>query len=1331
VPLARFFAARPVGREPARRWPLALLLLAALSFGLSWWTNERAAAPGAGQPAAAPDAARLQARLSVALGTAAHEAGRVARAAPLEVRASGDSSAQPSEELTRRLADCTYPTFVAVGGQLLGWSASGPAPTAADLADPRPEWLTPTDLGDFVVRRQALGAAVVLVYVPLTRRYGISNRYLSEESAANPPLLAGLRLRAADSTADSLRTSRSADQFADQPDRTAEKPVSAATVLRGSDGRPLLRVEAGPGAALPARQQPLGWLLLGSAAYAAGWLGLAWGWWRRGRGAAAALALAGPLLVWRLALLALGLPDAWVELPLFDPRVYAVSGWAPSLGDLLLNGLIAALLAGAAALLARHYGAAARARLAPGRWGALGLAVLLLAVLSLRGYYAGAFSNAQLSLDLTLSARLSGLRAVLALAVLLYTGALTAVLYEVTGWLRPLLARLPRRPALAVGLALAGGWLMLSARWPLALPIEPGLVALYLWLLVLGTAASGTRGINEMTTLAAGSLAAKPTVAGAAYGTGWAVLGSPRAVLALGLLLSAALGATALYTQFERQLGFDKQRLASNLLTDNDLQGEFLLGQRMRQLGQDPAVARLFASAPVRTDALRRRAGQYLHHYFDKYEQDIDLFAADGRVLAMDDNDTLSFERTRERLSQTATATDQPGIYLLKSDNSFSSRRYVAVVPVGLPPSAGIGPPAPVGTILITLRLRQLASYSVLPELLVDQKFFQPGLATDLSYAGYADGQLVVSQGDFDYANQLPPSLLRDPQLYATGLRSGGFHHLAVREASGHRVVVVTTDPYSGGDWFANFSFLLLLQALGWAVVLSTWQLMRRTGQRRLTFGGRVQLLLNVGILVPLLVVSAAVASQVVAGYQRDLRRTYERRGRVALESLSRYQAAARRPVRFDTTARLALTVLVGRVAALTETDLDLYDADGRLLASSQPFIFEAGLLGPLLNPQALLDLRQRGLSRSLRTEQAGSLAFTSLYLPVRAPAATEGGPPGAVLGFVGIPFFDSQKELDTKLTELFTTILSIFTIMLGGFLVLALWATRRLTAPLQVLTQRLTRTTLTGQNEALLDYGGSQQDEIGLLVGEYNAMLGKLAASRRALAAQEKEAAWREMARQVAHEIKNPLTPMKLSLQYLQKAIAERRPNAEELIARIAQTLLTQIDVLADIATSFSTFTNLPAMRPTRLDVGQVLRQCAELFGENAAGEASPNHLLTSLPHHPVIVFADESLLVRTFNNLLLNARQAVPPGRVPRLSVSLTQADGQAHIRIQDNGSGIAEAVRERVFLPNFTTKASGSGIGLAVARRGIESAGGRLWFETEEGVGTTFFIELPLAG
>ncbi|MBD2724087.1 HAMP domain-containing histidine kinase [Hymenobacter sp. BT189] len=798
------------------------------------------------------------------------------------------------------------------------------------------------------------------------------------------------------------------------------------------------------------------------------------------------------------------------------------------------------------------------------------------------------------------------------------------------------------------------------------------------------------------------------------------------------------------------------------MLIDNDLQGEFLLGERMREIAADPFVRRSLSAAFGRPEAVRQRvARQYLNEYFDKYESNITLYDEAGDPLGAAPG-TPGLVTSRAELERNATPTDQRGVYLVNSTNPFSSRRYVAYITVPGTRVNGIG--LPLGAVRVELTLKKLTSYSVLPELLVDQNFFQPGLATELSYAGYNQGRLVYSEGDFDYANRLPTSLLKEPRLYAQGVSRRGYHHLAVKGSQG-RTVVVTTATYSLADWLANFSFQFLLSSFFWLLVGGVGVLLRgRAAPRlRLNFSTRIQLLLNVGIVVPLVVVSVATASQLIDSYKRDLSRTYERRGQLALESLRR-----QRHLLTDSTARPTLTALAKNVAALTETDLNLYDAHGELLASSQPIIFDAGLLGPLLNPQAVVALRERNRPRALLTERAGSLSFNALYLPVRAgegeavetdlaghalpSSALRKGldasgnplyddddgssademamPTGPILGYVGIPFFDSEKELNTKLTELFTTILNIFTLMFLLFLGLAFVAARQLTAPLKLITEKLTQTTLTGENE-LLDYRSSD-DEIGLLVREYNAMLTKLEASKRELAAQEKEAAWREMARQVAHEIKNPLTPMKLSLQFLQKAIAERRANAEELIGRIAQTLITQIDVLSDIATSFSTFTNLPTMRPERLDVAAILRRCAALHQPDSSDGALDLHLPPDAETGCYVVFADESLLVRTFNNLLINARQAVPEGREPHIDVSLTPVNGsKVRVAIRDNGAGIPEEVREKVFVPNFTTKETGSGIGLAVAKRGIESAGGKIWFETEVGEGTDFFIELPLAG
>ncbi|HEX8506841.1 MAG TPA: HAMP domain-containing sensor histidine kinase [Hymenobacter sp.] len=1284
-----------------RRLPWLLLLAAVGCFVGGYLASQYAQAPGV---VVRTDVRRLQQVVRDAETTARREADTVA-----VHLARGNYSFQ---QLTRQT---TYPTCVLENGILRYWSNATLRPEN-EAVGTAPEQLVETPVGHFLLLRRAAGRHMILTYLPLEWRYGITNRYLRE--GGEQGLFRGLDLQiTADSTAKEGR-------------------------FEAPNGRYLFSIKRLQPNPLTGQYVPLALLALGSMLYAAGWLLLALRWWRKGRSATGVAALVLPLVALRVTLLHLGLPYSFIELPLFDPRIYAASWWAPSLGDLLLNAGVTLLIAAGGAALWQQKRALARVQaprtpleqaLAATALGAAYCAWLAL----LFEYYTTVFGSAQLSLDVTRNLQITGFWVLLALATLVHTAAWLVGFFGLTQLAGALLQHVSRRalllgpalaalPVLAVGLAWGLPWVLLGA--------------------VLLLFAALVRAMD---------LRAVPT-AGSYQGS---------VLIVLLLALTSATGALALYAHFEKQLLVDKQRLANNMLTDNDLEGEYLLGVQMRAIAADPFVRRSLSAAFGQPETVRERiARQYLGGYFDKYESNITLYDEAGDPLGAAPG-TPGLVEARKELERVAATTAQRGVYLVHSENPFSSRRYVANITVPGTRVTGFG--LPLGAVRVELTLKKLTTYSVLPELLVDQKFFQPSLATELSYAGYNHGRLVYSEGDFDYANRMPAALLAEPRLYAAGISRKGFHHFAVHGSQG-RTVVVTTATYSPGDWLANFSFQFLLSSVVWLLVSGLVLVVRGAAapRLRLNFSARIQLLLNVGIVVPLLVVSIATASQLIASYQRDLARTYERRGQLALENLRR-----QRHLLSDSTARPTLAALAKNVASLTETDLNLYDAHGELLASSQPLIFDAGLLGPLLNPQAVVALRERNRPRALLTERAGSLSFNALYLPVRAGVGEEvvadlaghsiGGadktpsqpeaetsssswqqpnnaaatddmalPTGPILGYVGIPFFDSEKELNTKLTELFTTILNIFTLMFLLFLGLAFMAARQLTAPLKLITEKLTQTTLTGENE-LLDYRSSD-DEIGLLVREYNAMLTKLEASKRELAAQEKEAAWREMARQVAHEIKNPLTPMKLSLQFLQKAIAERRPNAEELIGRISQTLITQIDVLSDIATSFSTFTNLPAMRPERLDVAAVLRRCAALHQPDSADGALELHLPADAETGRYVVFADENLLVRTFNNLLINARQAVPDGREPHIAVSLAPVNGSSvRVAIRDNGTGIPDEVREKVFVPNFTTKETGSGIGLAVARRGIESAGGKIWFETEVGAGTDFFIELPLAG
>jgi two-component system nitrogen regulation sensor histidine kinase NtrY len=679
-------------------WAWLLVISGLLAFGASYLVSQYG--PGTGEEVR-PGMVQIQYLVQQAAATAGQEADRILQAS------------HPPKELrfSQLLSQSTYPAFVFEAGELREWSATGPLPRAEDIDDTRVEWLSQTSLGDFLVVRRATGTTVVLVYVPLLQRYGISNSYLREGNSR--ALLQGLDV---------------------QVQAIGSAGAASGAIVQETDGRSLFAVHWLQSSSVSGQYLPLALLALGVLLYVVGWLALAWRWWQARQGGAAVAALVLPLLALRLVLLQLGLPYDILELPLFDPRVYAVSSWAPSLGDLLLNAILALVVAAGVWLLSIHYRWQTRAQLGSRMTWRLGLALVFsLLLLQLHSYYRMAFSSGQLNLDITQSIQATGFRLVLALAVVLYTAAILLLLLLLTRLLGPgrrlthgglLLAFTAGGAVILLGLSALLGWPWLCLA---ALAVS--------YFVLVRIASPGPRSLSYLLLLLLG--------------------------------LGSATGALALYEQFGHQLLLDKQRLANNLLIDNDLQGEFLLGERTRQLAADPAIAQMLAALPVRADAVRRRVSrQYLRDYFDKYEAGISLFDAAGQPVGTDEGDTLTFGQTRELLSRTATATDQAGVYLLKSGNSFSSRRYAAVVPLVAPPVVGIGPPAPAGTIVLTLSLRKLSSYSVLPELLVDQKFFQPGLATALSYAGFAAGHLVYSEGDFDYANLLPAGRLHDPRLY-------------------------------------------------------------------------------------------------------------------------------------------------------------------------------------------------------------------------------------------------------------------------------------------------------------------------------------------------------------------------------------------------------------------------------------------------------------------------------------------------------------------------------------------------------------------------------------
>jgi two-component system, NtrC family, nitrogen regulation sensor histidine kinase NtrY len=415
----------------------------------------------------------------------------------------------------------------------------------------------------------------------------------------------------------------------------------------------------------------------------------------------------------------------------------------------------------------------------------------------------------------------------------------------------------------------------------------------------------------------------------------------------------------------------------------------------------------------------------------------------------------------------------------------------------------------------------------------------------------------------------------------------------------------------------------------------------------------------------------------------------------------------------YDTVANFNLQKLVDDVSEIHGVDVNVYDLNGDLKVSSEANVYTKGVLSRKMNPTAYYHLDRLQYVIHSQEEKISNFSYLSVYAPVRDEQ-------GHAQAYVNIPYFTSTPELNQEISNFLVTLINLnaFIFLIAGLI--ALLITNRITRSFSIISDKMKEVNLGKLNEEI---AWNRDDEIGELVKEYNKMVAKLGESAVALAKSEREGAWREMARQVAHEIKNPLTPMKLSIQYLQKAIDNNQPNVKELSANVANTLVEQIDHLSKIAADFSQFANIGNTNVTQFDLHEVLASLKELYSadENIRMEWKP-------VHYQVLIEADKTQMNRLFTNLFTNAIDACNGNESCSIVVSEELEQGKITVSVKDNGEGIAPEMQSRIFVPNFTTKSSGTGLGLAMCKSIVEQAHGKIWFETEQGSGTTFFVEFP---
>ena len=394
--------------------------------------------------------------------------------------------------------------------------------------------------------------------------------------------------------------------------------------------------------------------------------------------------------------------------------------------------------------------------------------------------------------------------------------------------------------------------------------------------------------------------------------------------------------------------------------------------------------------------------------------------------------------------------------------------------------------------------------------------------------------------------------------------------------------------------------------------------------------------------------------------------------------------------------------------------DVNLYNKTGRMLATTQSDIINYGLQEPIINFKTSNQFKQTRGAVHFDNEKIGKLNYNAGYKRLVDQSQN-------TLGYINIPFFASQKELEDQTANIFMTLINLYALIFLIASFISVLIIKGITRSHDELINHFSRMK-PGKYDPIKWNG---DDEMAGLVAAYNKMAGEIDRQTRDLLASERDSAWREMARQVAHEIKNPLTPMKLNIQYLQKVIAKKQDGVEELVKQVTATVIEQIDHLSGIASSFSDFARMPVSKPEVIDACNLLKSAIDLFDLN--NDVTINCFKEVKESK---VYLDKGQLLTVYNNLLQNAIQATSAEDHRVINVTATDADHDIIISFKDFGTGISDEAKAKIFSPYFTSKSSGTGLGLAMSKKIIESFDGSIWFENNEDVGATFFVRLPKA-
>jgi two-component system nitrogen regulation sensor histidine kinase NtrY len=708
----------------------------------------------------------------------------------------------------------------------------------------------------------------------------------------------------------------------------------------------------------------------------------------------------------------------------------------------------------------------------------------------------------------------------------------------------------------------------------------------------------------------------------------------------------------------------------------------------------------------------------YLDGYLSRFEYKLYEYKPNDESLKP--AESLPISKYKGLVQSGAVKTLQTK-YFYRVNDTFGYQNYFGIVPIFSDGNL-------LGTMVIDLRSRPYDYSSFFPDLLIDGKLKSDENLSKYSLAFYKDNQLFSQSGKYVYpmVNTNYEGELEKVEFVSEYSEEKDYSH-AIYKQSDSRLLVISIEKVGFTVRLATLSFFFLIFIVFFTVAHGVvWLIVNLSDRKRGWFNINKYLMINANRIlyktrIQFSIVLSVVATLIIVGWATffNIRQQYQNQQNEQIrEKLRKVQLAYEKQITLINGVSNSAEAQseFNQFSDLNGVYLSLFDANGDLFLTSIPKLYDLGIISKKMGPLAYMQLGIRQKSEFINPmEKIGTFEFAAAYAPIRDQSSQ-------TIAYLSIPYYSNQQEYQAQIGSFINTLINIYALVFVLIGVLAVFLANQITSPLTFIQENIRKTKFGFANKPIVWH---RQDEIGVLITEYNKMIAELEVSASKLARSERESAWREMAKQVAHEIKNPLTPLKLGVQLLEKSWKEKDPNFEKKFASFNKSFVEQIDSLATIASEFSNFAKMPDTKLENISLLPIIDQAKEVFNSSEDVEI----LILDRSNRPIVVLGDKDQLLRSFNNLLKNAIEAAQGKSKCVIKVHISNDQAQAFIEVEDNGKGIEADLRGSIFRPNFTTKSSGTGLGLAFVKQAIENAGGKVEFTSVLGSGTIFYLTFPL--